>query len=266
MLRSTFAMPKKESNDEIAQPKHSANEFDQIISSVGPIAFAGACFPGIVAFIGLVCVIIAGLAGLATGNVWFDADLIFGFLLGLLLLATFGIVIGGIFAATLAFMTSALVVCLHWSTNRKFHPRLLCQLVGGLTGFWLVAPWGFDADAWEWMFFSVLLMATFAMAFAQHAAAVGYRNMYGQYERETSSIEFQFGIRHMLIGMTLAAAFIALFDGLPRVSLDYLACWVMLQSLSFVIGETIRKHRPKHGPSESNSMVRGIALKKNIRL
>lgn len=228
-----------------------ALEVDQIVSMIGPVALAGGCFPGLVIVIGWVCFLVVGIVRVVIDAGPFSADLLGG-AIGSFMAVFVGIVLGfgagSLYAGVAAMIAASLVVCFHWSTNGKLHPRWLAQLVGGMTGFWSVAAIGCASRDWDLPIIVMTTMfATFAMVVGQRGAAIGYRKMHGKYIREAGTTDFQFGIRDMLIGTTWIAAFVALFVAIPRVSFVYLACWVVLQPVTFVIGESIRRYRVRRG-------------------
>lgn len=238
-----------DSND-MDRRSRSSVEFDQILSSVGPVALAGGFFPAIVAVIALVGMVIGFIIRQLSGSVPLDADL-FGEIITTLLFAVggsmLGFVLGIVFAAVVSLYFAIMVGILHWSTKETVHPRLMCQLVGGLTGYWSIAAMGFGGP-WAWQFIaSNVALASLAMVVGQCGAAVGYHRMHAGYVQNTDAKEWQFGIREMMVGMIWIAAIFALFVALPQLSYVFLACWVVLQALVFVAGESIRRYRIRNG-------------------
>lgn len=238
-----------DSND-ATRPSRASVEFNQILSSVGPVALAGGYFPAILALLAFIGTVIGFAIRVLRGSVPFDADLIGGTFVALFVSAgvtMFGVVLGVICAAIVSLYFGILVGALHWSMKEVVHPRLMCQLVGGLTGYWAIAALAVGGP-WTWQFIaSVVGLASLAMVVGQHGAAVGYQRMHAGYIREAAAKEWQFGIRDMMVGMTWIAAITALFTALPRLSCVFLVCWVVLQAPAFVIGESIRRYRVRKG-------------------
>lgn len=227
-----------------------AIESDQIMTSIGPTALAGGCFPGIAALVGAVIGALVTFSAVIVGTVPIDADLLsqsLGAMMGVIVFAVIGFVVGSIYAAIIAAAFSVVMITFHWTTNERFHPRILSHLVGGMTGFWCVAVLGLiegtDLQGLAW----VAVTATFAMLIGQYGAARGYQAMHRLYERESNKNDLQFGIRDLMVGMTWSAVLMALFAAAPGMSIVVFTCWVMVQAASFAAGESIRRNWIRNG-------------------
>ncbi len=217
------------------------SEIDQIWSAVIPTAFAGGVFPIVCASLSFM---LLGLWAFVYGQESPIPGKVFGFVFGGLLLAVIGFVIGYVYALVASLLAAALVQTFHWTTSERFHPRLLIQVVGGMTGYGCLAifPVGYGDDA---MFPAWVAAATLAMVMGMYACAYYYRLQYSNYERRAH--ELQFGVRGIFVAVTWVAVLLAIFRWLPSYMLLMFGIWIVLQSSALAIGEGIRRLRIRKG-------------------
>lgn len=257
MTRDEIARWEKHLNQNRPNPEPRSSfstEADQILMAMGPTTLAGGLFPTVAGLIWLLGAVAYFLFAVLTGAETIDSTDLLALapaVMSFLIIAVIGFAIGCAYTVMIAALFASLVAFFHWSTRERFHPRILSQLVGGATGFWAIAPVGFSGmENWKnseelWAFGGILLLATLAMVMGHYATANGYQRMHRGYQRDSKSNDLQFGIQDMMVATTWAAALIALFGVLPRNSFAFLTCWVVLQSLAFAIGESVRRLRKK---------------------
>lgn len=221
------------------------------MAAIGPTGLAGGCFPVIVVLIYFLIGTVVVVFTVTVGTTSIDGELLsdsLGAIIGVLVFSVLGFVGGSIYAAMFAAAFSTVMIMFHWTTNQRFHPRILSQLVGGMTGFWCVAVFGMLNNSTDLAWLAgVVGTAIFAMMVGQYGAARGYRAMYRHYQRESNRNDLQFGIRDLMVGMTWSAVLMALFAAAPGKSIVVFVCWVLAQSASLAVGASIRRYRTNSG-------------------